>query len=252
MQNIVEIKDAEYIYKFAQDIKGANISKLEDAMIETKNAEEIWRFAHFVKGANIDKLCSTLFELQEFDYILDVLLFVKVDKNILKKYIKQFILAGEIEFGEKLLSQYIEKYKNNNNEKLTTDKKRDMRINQLIEMNLIDKNDIDDYLIKVPVSFVNTKDSRLKLINLSLIYYKVLPSVVKDFKEVRENVELYLELLKKCDEKKYYYYKNAFEGKISFEQADTYYKYYLDYLLDEKIDLWGDMHHILKLKYSKK
>ena len=100
--------------------------------------------------------------------------------------------------------------------------------------------------------FPNTSSSRLKLINLSLVYYNVLPSVVKDFKEVRENVELYLDLLKKCDEKKYYYYKNAFEGKISFEQADSYYKYYLDHSLDSHVYLWGDMSHILELKYPKK
>ena len=296
---ITETKNAEYIYKFSHDIKGVNISKLEDAIIETKAVQEISYFACFIKGANVEKLCSALFEFKGYRYVLDVLLSVKVDKNIVEQYIKKLIFVGEIIYVEDLLDYYIEKYKNSNNEKLSTAKKSDMRINQLIEMNLLDKTDIDDYLVKVSTnkqrsfkdnilgldnhikkslleskdknssvnetdliyddwiydglnSFPNTKDSRLKLINLSLIYYNVLPSVVKDFKEVRENVELYLELLKKCDEKKYYYYKNAFEGKISFEQADTYYKYYLDQLLDSHVYLWSDMSHILKLKYSKK
>ena len=296
---ITETKNAKYIYKFAHDIKGVNIPKLEDAIIETKAVQEISYFACFIKGANVEKLCSALFEFKGYRYVLDVLLSVKVDKNILEQYIKKLIFVGEIVYVENLLDYYIEKHKNSNNEKLSTAKKSDMRINQLIEMNLLDKADIDDYLVKVSTnkqrsfkdnilgldnhtkkslleskdknssvnetdliyddwiydglnSFPNTKDSRLKLINLSLIYYNVLPSVVKDFKEVRENVELYLELLKKCDEKKYYYYKNAFEGKISFEQADTYYKYYLDQLLDSHVYLWGDMSHILKLKYSKK
>ena len=296
---ITETKNAEYIYKFSHDIKGVNISKLEDAIIETKAVQEISYFACFIKGANVEKLCSALFEFKGYRYVLDVLLSVKVDKNIVEQYIKKLIFVGEIIYVEDLLDYYIEKYKNSNNEKLSTAKKSDMRINQLIEMNLLDKTDIDDYLVKVSTnkqrsfkdnilgldnhikksllesknknsslnetdliyddwiydglnSFPNTKDFRLKLINLSLIYYNVLPSVVKDFKEVRENVELYLELLKKCDEKKYYYYKNAFEGKISFEQADTYYKYYLDQLLDSHVYLWSDMSHILKLKYSKK
>lgn len=296
---IIECNNLEYIYKFSHDIKGVNISKLEDAIIETKAVQEISYFACFIKGANVEKLCSALFEFKGYRYVLDVLLSVKVDKNIVEQYIKKLIFVGEIIYVEDLLDYYIEKYKNSNNEKLSTAKKSDMRINQLIEMNLLDKTDIDDYLVKVSTnkqrsfkdnilgldnhikksllesknknsslnetdliyddwiydglnSFPNTKDFRLKLINLSLIYYNVLPSVVKDFKEVRENVELYLELLKKCDEKKYYYYKNAFEGKISFEQADTYYKYYLDQLLDSHVYLWSDMSHILKLKYSKK
>ena len=47
-------------------------------------------------------------------------------------------------------------------------------------------------------------------------------------KEVKENPTFYLELLKKCDPSKYYYYIDAFDGIISFEEADQYYQYYLE------------------------
>ena len=287
---IIETKDAQNIYLFARDIKGANISRLEAILIETKDADNIYCFARNVKGANIDKLLLILFELKAYKEAYNVLLFMEVDKKILKKYIKQFMLAGQVKDSIELIELYLKKFKKVDN--------KNMIINQLIEMNLIDKRDIDDYLINVPVDeqkifkdnilesdnliqnsllesknknssvnetdliydnciydgstpFANTSSSRLKLINLSLVYYNVLPSVVKDFKEVRENVELYLDLLKKCDEKKYYYYKNAFEGKISFEQADSYYKYYLDNLVYDETDLCDEMYNILKLKYSK-
>ena len=287
---IIETKDADNIYYFACNVKGANVSRLEAIFIETKDADNIYCFARNVKGANIDKLLLILFELKAYKEAYNVLLFMEVDKKILKKYIKQFMLAGQVKDSIELIELYLKKFKKVDN--------KNMIINQLIEMNLIDKRDIDDYLINVPVDeqkifkdnilesdnliqnsllesknknssvnetdliydnciydgstpFPNTSSSRLKLINLSLVYYNVLPSVVKDFKEVRENVELYLDLLKKCDEKKYYYYKNAFEGKISFEQADSYYKYYLDNLVYDETDLCDEMYNILKLKYSK-
>ena len=60
---------------------------------------------------------------------------------------------------------------------------------------------IDDH---TSVSF--SEEEKRWLINFSLIQFNVLPSVVKDFKEVKENITLYLETLKKCDEYKYQYY----------------------------------------------
>lgn len=69
---------------------------------------------------------------------------------------------------------------------------------------------------------------QLWLVNLSLTRINVTPSAVKDLKEVKENPTFYLELLKKCDPSKYYYYIDAFDGIISFEEADQYYQYYLE------------------------
>ena len=334
--SIIETGNAKNIYMFAKNVKGANIPKLTDAIIETGNAKKIYMFAKNVKEANILKLADAiietenvkyiylfakniikfiylititsegeklynmilkLFNLKEFDFAFD-LLWNKIsdEDSILEEYIKKFIFAGEISYSKKLLSKYEPQYEKVKYQKLTPYEINNMKLKRLIEMGLIDKNDIDDYLIKITVErqinfknilkLDNVRSDLLKkkafgfnynqndliyenclhgtyspltisdyysleLINLSLIYYNVLPSVVKDFEEVKNNVELYLDLLKKCDEKKYYYYKNAFEGKISFEQADSYYKYYIDNLIDNKIDLWDDMEKILKLKYPK-
>ena len=117
--------------------------------------------------------------------------------------------------------------------------------------NLIDTLNIKNQYIDshTPVSF--SEEEKRWLINFSLIRFNVLPSVVKDFKEVKENITLYLETLKKCDEYKYQYYKEAFEGKITFEQADNYYKYYCEKLLP-KYGRNYNFEKILKLKYSKK
>ena len=305
---IIETGNAKYIYMFAKNIEEVNILKLADAIIETENVKYIYMFAKNIikfiylititsEGEKLYNMILKLFNLKEFDFAFD-LLWNKIsdDDSILEEYIKKFIFAGEISYSKKLLSKYKPQYEKVKYQKLTPYEINNMKIKRLIEMGLIDKNDIDDYLIKITVerqiSFKNilkldnvrsdllkkkafgfnynqndliyenclhgtyspltiSNYYSLELINLSLIYYNVLPSAVKDFEEVKNNVELYLDLLKKCDEKKYYYYKNAFEGKISFEQADSYYKYYIDNLIDDKIDLWDDMENILKLKYLK-
>ena len=53
---IIETRDGENIYKFARDIKGVNIKNLEDAIIETGDVNFIYYFAIDIKGANIIKL----------------------------------------------------------------------------------------------------------------------------------------------------------------------------------------------------
>lgn len=119
-------------------------------------------------------------------------------------------------------------------------------LGHLIDTLTIKNQYLDDH---TSVSF--SEEEKRWLINFSLIQFNVLPSVVKDFKEVKENITLYLETLKKCDEYKYQYYKEAFEGKITFEQADNYYKYYCEKLLP-KYGRNYNFEKILKLKYSKK
>ena len=57
------------IYKFAIAVKGANIEKLENAIIETKNVEDICIFARDVNGANIQKLENAIIETKEPFYI---------------------------------------------------------------------------------------------------------------------------------------------------------------------------------------
>ena len=73
-------EEVEYIIYFALNIEGANIEKLENAIIELKNARDIYKFARVVKGANIEKLENAIIETvtknvehiyeKEVDYII--------------------------------------------------------------------------------------------------------------------------------------------------------------------------------------
>ncbi len=67
--NVIAINNAQYIYCFAENIKGANIKKLEDAIIATNNAEYICYFAWGIKGANIAKLEDAIIKTEDYYYI---------------------------------------------------------------------------------------------------------------------------------------------------------------------------------------
>ena len=66
---IIATGDAEYIYLFARDVKGANISKLEDAIIATDDAEYIFYFARDIESANIKKLENAILASSDAEYI---------------------------------------------------------------------------------------------------------------------------------------------------------------------------------------
>ena len=86
---------------------------------------------------------------------------------------------------------------------------------------------LDWYYVTDFDSNLLSPEEQLWLVNLSLTRKNVLPSAVKNIEEVKENLEFYLELLKKCDERKYMYYQDAFAGTRTFEIADQAYQYYL-------------------------
>lgn len=106
----------------------------------------------------------------------------------------------------------------------------------------------EDYVTDIDSEFMSPEE-QLWLVNLSLTRENVLPSAVRNIEEVKENIELYLELLKKCDERKYMYYQDAFAGTRTFEIADQAYQYYLKNQeeKDSKIDL-GKMLTYTKVK----
>lgn len=56
LENVVINGSAQIIYKFARNIKGANISKLEDAIIRTKDIIYMSKFIKFIDAANKPKL----------------------------------------------------------------------------------------------------------------------------------------------------------------------------------------------------
>ena len=68
---VLKTGNAEDIYKFASNIKGANISELEDAIIKTGDAVEIYVFARNIKGANISKLEDAIIKTENAGAIYD-------------------------------------------------------------------------------------------------------------------------------------------------------------------------------------
>ena len=65
---LIETKDAEYIYYFS-GVEGANIEKLENAIIQTGDVEFIYDFAMTVRGANVEKLKKAIIETKNYEYI---------------------------------------------------------------------------------------------------------------------------------------------------------------------------------------
>ena len=96
-------------------------------------------------------------------------------------------------------------------------------LSEKIDQMALDWNYVTDF-----DSNLLSPEEQLWLVNLSLTRKNVLPSAVKNIEEVKENLELYLDLLKKCDERKYKYYIEAFRGNISFAEATSAYQYYLE------------------------
>ena len=119
----------------------------------------------------------------------------------------------------------------NNQEHQILLKDVEKRIQSYSSTNLSEKIDqmaLDwNYVTDFDSNLLSPKE-QLWLVNLSLTRKNVLPSAVKNIEEVKENLELYLELLKKCDERKYKYYIEAFRGNISFAEATSAYQYYLE------------------------
>ena len=180
------------------------------------------------------------FEL--YNYLLLCSFAVK-EKLITREDIADYFIRLSVVEQKNLVESMGQLSEGTQNELLHTDHSN---LGHLIDTLTIKNQYIDSH---TPVSF--SEEEKRWLINFSLIRFNVLPSAVKDLKEVKENITLYLETLKKCDEYKYQYYKEAFEGKITFEQADNYYKYYCEQLLPKYAKNYN-FEKILKLKYSKK
>lgn len=57
---IIRSKSMLYVRLFGQHIKGANINKLEAAVIESQNVESMKKFNSVIKSPRIDKLMLLL------------------------------------------------------------------------------------------------------------------------------------------------------------------------------------------------
>jgi len=113
MNAIIRVNDALFIYRFAKDIKGANIEKLSKAIINTKVANKIYEFAYDVNNAPINDLANALIETGEINWINTFIFHVKnapvetlVNKVIESKalyYIRELVSIDDREQKKKLI-----------------------------------------------------------------------------------------------------------------------------------------------------
>lgn len=258
---MLEIGEAKDIYNFACKVKDANIPKLEEAIIRTRNVKYINKFFEKIQSSRISKLFFDIKNLKTLGFSFnESCIFDFLDKcineNLFSKYSNDELYIKFLLDKRIINKEDFTNYLNTLNE-IDKDNFILMLLNlkKKIRKQILEKDvkkeelRIKDLSEKKPKKLI-TDDERLVLINLSLSKANVLPSRVKDFKDVAENLELYLDILKRCDPIKHYYYEDAFMGKISFERADKYYKYYLHEKLDDNY-LCDNVNNVLKLKYSK-
>ena len=279
---LIETKDVEYIHDFARYNntmynKRSNVKRLCSVLIDLDAMEEAYdvishkldqikdinKFINkFVIHGQIDHAKELFIQYNKIkqseivknknntiSYDYDKLFMSEMIKNklITREDIDDYLIRVSNK-EQKNLAMNIHQLSEKSQKKLLHTKHPDL--NEAVDISTV-RNQFIDYSTSLSLS----EEGKRWLINFSLIRFNVLPSAVKDFKEVKENITLYLETLKKCDEYKYYYYKDAFEGKITFEQADTYYKYYCEQQLPKRLTtakFKDGLEKVLKLKYSKK
>ena len=95
---IINTNDAEYLYYFTIDVKGANIVKLEDAIINTNDARFIYYFARDIKGANIVKLEDAIINTNDSMYIYYFAKNVKGANINITKLTDAIMMIGNYEY----------------------------------------------------------------------------------------------------------------------------------------------------------
>ena len=274
---IVETKDIKYIYEFVMNERYANVERLCSVLIDLGAIEEAVRVISrkWFEIKDMNKFIKKFIACGQIDHAKTI--FIQNEKikddplgrnesTVIRRDYgklfmdemvdKKFITREDIDDyliqvsnkEQKNLAMNIHQLSEKSQKKLLHTQHPD--VNEAVDISTV-RNQFIDYSTSLSLS----EEGKRWLINFSLRRFNVLPSAVKDFKEVKENVALYLETLKKCDEYKYYYYKDAFEGKITFKQADTYYKYYCEQQLPKRLTtakFKDGLEKVLKLKYSKK
>ena len=116
---IINTNDARFIYYFARDIKGANIVKLEDAIINTNDSMYIYYFAKNVKGANINitKLTDAIMMIGNYEYICLIREYLKQSKINKKNSLLELVHNNGIAVKEN--EEEIQKLVKSNNKSKT-------------------------------------------------------------------------------------------------------------------------------------
>ena len=93
---IINTRKLKYIYKYACDIKDADIKKIEDAVIKSKNAKYIYLFAKNVSGADIDRLTIAILDTEDAQYMYLFAKAIDTDKKILEDAVADTLHAKYI------------------------------------------------------------------------------------------------------------------------------------------------------------
>ena len=103
---VIELNSAEWLYKFAKEVKGAPIEKLAEALIKTNDANWSYWFAKEVPNVPIDKLAKVIIATNNANYIYEFA------KNIpdapINDLINAFVTAkGAVEHTNKFVNWVI-------------------------------------------------------------------------------------------------------------------------------------------------
>ena len=176
---IIATGDADYIFRFAKLVKGANISKLEDAIIATGDAEYMFYFARNIKGANIEKIEDAIIAYGDFEFIYYFA--TEVEGADIEKLEDAIIATGNAEYiylfardvkganKEKLLHALIniqdiyyidmltELIQNEMNKDLESPKNSEEDSLSLLFSSITEKTNLGSYLIELNLPFKTRK-----------------------------------------------------------------------------------------------
>lgn len=179
----------EYIYKWIRITEDEEKEKLIDAMCASGNIEYIYETAKIVPSEYTEKLIDAMCASGNVEYIYET---AKIaPSEYIEKLMDSMLNTRDIEHIIKMKRRMVNKF-------------------------LLDEKDFNQKEREVI-----TDDG---LILASLTNSNVSVSTIKENEVVKQNKELYLSLLEQLNGIKYLYYKDAFDGNISFESADEYYK----------------------------
>ena len=85
--DIINTHNLKYIYKYARDIKGANVSKLEKEIIRCRNPKYIYMFAKDVKDADVARLMDAIVDIGDPKYMYLFAKNIDIDTNLLENAI---------------------------------------------------------------------------------------------------------------------------------------------------------------------
>ena len=164
---IIKTGNAEYIYKFASDIYNAPVKKLVDAVIKTGSANNIYLFARFVENAPIVKLVDAICETRDTYYILEFARWVQnLSKTSINKLANAIIKCNDSEsiyvFAKQIKNAPINKLCNALCRKLSSYSSFEIDTSNEARICI---NYLIQFAAKVPCTYYDKLNNNLKIIN---------------------------------------------------------------------------------------